>query len=175
MTILYFRVEPNSEASAIIDGMRAKKAERAKIVRKVHKELNLAKDQDLFGTDHLIMGVGPPMFEPARLGWRWDRKRGINIPDRKTQEGREVVKLLGTIPSDIDTMHESQRIFEHKLVMGAEHGGICLRFASFGASKNGAVCRMHASVKKAAKKWPAGLTEITGTEAEQIVPTIEEG
>jgi hypothetical protein len=176
MTIHYFRAEPNTPAAELADSYRAKFRKRASISAEVAKDLKLPKGVKFYGTDSSIWGVTTdwPRDEiPA--GWIWSKKRRCYVPDKKTDEGKYIAKALATIPGGIDWMHESCEAFGHSLVMGSKGGGLCLRFAAWAWSKRGSVCQMHSAVKKAAKKWPEGLVEITATEANEIIPGGNDG
>jgi len=174
MTYHYYRIEPGTEASQHVARFRTAHAKRASAHRAAAKAMALPKGVDAMSTSHAMVGAGQTPFSPPIEGWAWSKKWRCNVPDRKTPRGKELVKIMATVPAQTDWMRESKEIFGHGMLCGAEGGGLCIRFASFAWSHRGAVCYMHSAVKKAVKTWPKGMVEITASEAEEIVPSKSE-
>jgi hypothetical protein len=118
---------------------------------------------------------------PGRDATAWRLFEGVWVPNKGTKAGKALAKERAALPQAIDGMKWSSELFKHSMVMGREDGprggssssGMLLRYAVSGCRKTGgklvAVIRMHTSVKKAAKHWPKGMVEITGSKAEKLV------
>jgi hypothetical protein len=114
---------------------------------------------------------------PGRDATAWREFEGIWVPNKGTKAGKALVKERAALPQAIDGMKWSSDLFKHGLIMGREEGsrgpGMLLRYACSGCSKKSGrfvvVIKMHTAVKKAAKHWPKGMVEITGSKAEKLV------
>lgn len=171
---LYFKVIPSSPVMVVIERIKVDMQKRNDALDAFRKRHSLKEDRPLWGNSRFVLGVGGPPIE-GESGWRWDRKGRFNCPDKKTPEGKALAKELSDIPYDTDWQSISCEIFDHDLLCGMDESGrgMCTRFAVFGWTERGVVCRMHASVKKGAGKWPDGLVEITGSECESIMNSME--
>lgn len=167
MTKLYFKVEKTSPVMAVIEEVKAKIDAHWKGRRAFMKECGFPTDQPSFGTEDYIIGVAGRIDKP---GWRYDARKGCSVPARNTPEGKEIEKRRKAIPPGINWMGVSETVFEHGWVSGREGQGSVTRWAGFCWSEKGVVITMHADVKKAAKKWPKGLKEITGSQADKLKP-----
>lgn len=168
MTKLYFKVLPDSPVMKHIDAWKDVMTKRNAALKKLRKELGIPKENEWYGWDHYIAGVGSPRL--SLPGWRWDSKKGFNVPALLTPEGKAIKAKLKAIPCPKRWDAVSEEIFQHDWVSV----GMSMHWASFGWTKLGAVVQMHAAVKKAAKTWPDGLVEITGSEAAAIMAPVEE-
>lgn len=120
---------------------------------------------------------------PGRDATAWRLFEGVWVPNKATKAGKALVKERAALPQVPDRAVWSEKLFKHGLVMGRENSGprgsqgMCMRHATSGCRMRGtgkrrvfvAVIRMHSDVKKAAKRWPKGLVEITGSKAEKLV------
>lgn len=52
-----------------------------------------------------------------RPGWRFRAADQINVPDKRTPEGRTIATLLRTGPCNLDWMSISRRLFKHDWIM----------------------------------------------------------
>jgi hypothetical protein len=162
---LYYKILPGTEAWKDIQHMINIRATRAKAINAFLKASGLKRTITVLGTPTAVIGVGDKPFNPPRAGWKWSEEHNVNVPADKATKA-----ALANIPPGIDWMSESQRIFEHGLVITADPSrhGTCCRFAVFFWSRKAkpdvAYCSMDFSVKRAAKRWPAGLTEVLASE-----------
>jgi hypothetical protein len=167
MSHLYFKVAKTSPVMEHLE--RWKKATRARnrFLRALRKEFGIPKDRNWYGYETSVSGIGGPKLDLP--GWRWHRE-GFNVPALNTPEGRAIKARMKDEPRVPSWRELSGEIFQHGLVMGANSNGrgLAIHYASFAWNKKGVVCCMAARVKKAAKVWPKGLTEITGSEAEKF-------
>ena len=53
----------------------------------------------------------------SRLGWRFRAADQINVPDKRTPEGRAIAKRLHEAPGNLNWISISQRLFKHDWVM----------------------------------------------------------
>lgn len=162
----YFKVSPDSPAMEGVLAIEAAMTARAKGMERFLKGHGISA-REMWGDSRTILGVvGDKMTEP---GWRYDSRNGFNKPDLKTTDGREIRKQLLAIPAAPDLCSISSRVFGHKTIFSSIDGRPCIVFATFAKSERGVICRMDSEVLKAIK-LPAGMTEITASEAQEIVP-----
>jgi hypothetical protein len=141
-------------------------------------------DEDLNDTGPTRMSYSDNIHGFTRPGsdaTAWRLFEGVWVPNKGTKAGKALAKERADLPQAVDGMKWSSTLFKHGMVMGREEGGrgpgMLLRYASSGCKIVGkgarqklvAVVRMHTSVKKAAKHWPKGMVEITGSKAEKLV------
>ncbi len=172
MTRLYYLVAKTSPVMAVIKDVKKRMEAHRKGRIAFMKACGFSKEQPSFGTEDYLMGVGGKVDKP---GWRYDARKGCSVPALSTPEGKEIEKLRKAIPPGIDWMGLSRDVFKHGFVAGrGDNGQPVTRWASFGWSAKGVVITIHESVKKAAKEWPKGLKEITGTQVSKIIKIAEE-
>jgi hypothetical protein len=52
-----------------------------------------------------------------RPGWRMGAAQQLNVPDKRTPEGKAIAAKLRAVPCDLNWMSISQRLFKHDWVM----------------------------------------------------------
>ncbi len=167
MTHLYFKVAPASPVMAHLKAWKRAANKRNKALNALRIKLVIPKQNEWWGSESYITGLGAPTVDLP--GWRWDRKQGVNVPALLTPEGKALRKALDAIPAPKDWRQVSEDVFKHGFIIarGGKTGTVSC-WASFGWTTRGVIVAMRSEVKKAAKVWPKGLKEITGSECARI-------
>lgn len=167
MTDLYFKVLKSSPIMPIIARCKKQLVAHNKGVRAFITAAGFPKDRRAFGTNTHVIGIEGKTDRP---GWRYDHRKGCSVPAKNTPAGKQIAARMKEIPPGVDWSRVSNEVFDHGLVIDAASGGLgfCSYHAVFGWNPKGVTCAMNASVKKAAKTWPKGLKELTGTQAEKL-------
>ncbi len=168
---LYFRVIPKSPVMAKIDECKERMAAHSKARIAFMKRHGFSKAARSYGYEWSMIGVAEKTDRP---GWRWKAAERYSVPALKTPEGKAIKAELKALPPGVEWREVSDALFKHGFVSSHNDRGMCTRWAVFAWNKNGVVCCMHADVKRAAKKWPEGLVEITGSEAAKLNGSTKE-
>jgi hypothetical protein len=173
--MLTYVVRPGSLVNTVMDEMATQDAQREKALLDWWKSAGIPE-----GAKLSFMGASFDSVDIRKCTENAPKMpKGFRLPftrsttwklDWKTPEGKKLGNAFRRLPQGSDDSAASTAIFEHGLsITKAPVRGFLMHHAVFYDTKRGRVIALDPSVKRTAKHWPKGLSEITASKALTII------